>query len=113
LKYDQALVAAAGVAAARSICNISPLWPGELAARLGYSLSDIWECFQKIIAVAKMDTKEHFSNSNELEKSGGPFSAASSVGSEADCNDSEADCKDKNGIQESSPRCATALAASW
>lgn len=80
---------------------------------MGYSLSDIWECFQKIIAVAKMDTKEHFSNSNELEKSGGPFSAASSVGSEADCNDSEADCKDKNGIQESSPRCATALAASW
>lgn len=88
-----------------------------VARRIGGSLGVLAErhlgVLSKIIAVAKLDTKEHFSNSIESEKSGCPSSAAPSVGSEADCKDGEADSKDKNGIKESSPRCATALAASW
>lgn len=112
LKYDQALVAAAGVAAARSICNISPVWPDELAIRLGYDMIGISECFENILAVAKLDSKDHFSSTAVVAQSveGGVIG---SVVSSAGGLDSEANGKDKAGIKESSPRCSTALAASW
>ena len=57
MQYEQALLAAAGVAAARSICNISPVWPDELAKRLGYSFHDIAKCLDSILSVTKLNSK--------------------------------------------------------
>jgi hypothetical protein len=121
MRHEQALVAAAGVAAARSMCKISPVWPDELAKRLGYSREDLSECLESILAVAKLDPKPS-------ETKAAPSSAACSEASNAqealgeagqgatngaETGSVEAGSSKGEGKEEGSPRCATAFVATW
>ena len=125
LQHEQALQAAAVVAASRSICNISP-WPDELATRLGYSLDEISDCLDSILAIAKLNT-------STVHPHTGVCAASSSQADSGSGHDKEDHCDRRPGDaykvpasavmegevgksdakEDGSPRCATALAGTW
>ncbi|EKX32258.1 hypothetical protein GUITHDRAFT_121584 [Guillardia theta CCMP2712] len=49
VQHDQALVASAGLAAARSMVGVDEVWPRQLASRTGYSMEEIKVCVQQIL----------------------------------------------------------------
>ena len=126
LQHEQALQAAAVVAASRSICNISP-WPDELAARLGYSLHEISDCLDSILAIAKLNTSTVLPHAG----AGAASSSQRSQAGSGSGNDLEDHCDERPGDaypatavmegevgksdakEDGSPRCATTFAGTW
>lgn len=49
MQHDQALVASAGLAAARHMVGVDEVWPRQLASRTGYSMEEIKVCVQQIL----------------------------------------------------------------
>ena len=111
-------MAAAGVAAARSVCNISPLWPDALAARVGYSFGDISACLDSILAIATLNGQVEAAHAASSGAAGAslPSTKRSLGASNAQVDDQvHGDGQQVKGNvqEESSPRCPTALLAVW
>jgi hypothetical protein len=126
LQHEQALQAAAVVAASRSICNISP-WPDELATRLGYSLHEISDCLESILAIAKLNTSTVHSHAGACAASTSQRSQAGSGsgnGQEDQVRPGDAypvpasavienEVGKNDAKEDGSPRCATVFAGTW
>jgi len=77
-----------------------PVWPDELAARLGYSFPEISECVVSILAVAKLNTTQL--------PAAEVHSATTESYMQSRWGEDDASCE-KDAVEEGSPRCATAL----
>lgn len=120
MRHEQALVAAAGVAAARGMCKISPVWPDELAKRLGYSWEDLYECLESILVVATLDSRpsETKAAPNAAACSEAPNAqeegeAGQGATSGAETGSVGAGSSKGEGKEEGSPRCVAAFAVTW
>jgi hypothetical protein len=107
LKYEQALLAAAGVAAARITCAIVPAWPDELAARFGFAFQDMHECLQSILAVAKPGIRTPCLPAPPACLQAGTQSCAENSPRSPVASGPAGCCKER------SPRCATVLSYAW